>query len=68
MLDLPVGQVWVLRSMRISTSTLNDAPAFCGLQPALDRQFGDTLLHDFFGLHNSCRATFFSPLRGGPFF
>ena len=48
-----------LRAMGISTSTLSDAPTLCGLQPALDRQCGDTLLHDFFGLHNSCRATFF---------
>ena len=47
-----------LRSMAISTSTSSDAPTF-GLQPALDRQFGVTLLYCFFGLLNSCRAFFF---------
>ena len=36
----------ILRSLGMSTSTLSDAPTFCGLQPALNRSIGDTLLRD----------------------
>ena len=57
-----------LRSMGISTSTLSGAPSFCGLQPALDRQFGDTLLHEFFLVCTTRVAPPFFHLPGGPFF
>ena len=52
-----------LRSMGMSKSTLSGALSFCGLQPALDRQFGDTLLHEFFLVCTTRVAPLFFPPR-----